>query len=81
MFVYIGELCRYLADQPERPEETRHKLRLAFGNGLRPDVWATLEDRFAVPRDPGVLRLDRRQRLDVQLRRQAGRDRPRSRAT
>src|SRR5580698_6442062 len=50
MFVYIGELCRYLANQAEVPEERQHKLRLAFGNGLRPDVWETLEDRFAVPR-------------------------------
>jgi fatty-acyl-CoA synthase len=50
MFVYIGELCRYLAGQPEAPEETRHKLRLAFGNGLRPDVWATMIGRFGVPR-------------------------------
>ena len=50
MFVYIGELCRYLANQPEVPEEKQHKLRLAFGNGLRPDVWETLEGRFAVPR-------------------------------
>jgi fatty-acyl-CoA synthase len=50
MFVYIGELCRYLANQAEVPEERAHKLRLAFGNGLRPDVWETLEGRFAVPR-------------------------------
>jgi fatty-acyl-CoA synthase len=50
MFVYIGELCRYLANQPPSPAETEHKLRLAFGNGLRPDIWATLEDRFKVPR-------------------------------
>ena len=50
MFVYIGELCRYLANQPEVPEETAHKLRLAFGNGLRPDVWEKLVGRFGVPR-------------------------------
>ncbi len=49
MFVYIGELCRYLANQPRAPEERRHRLRLAFGNGLRPDVWETLIGRFAVP--------------------------------
>jgi fatty-acyl-CoA synthase len=50
MFVYIGELCRYLANQAESPDETRHSLRLAFGNGLRPDVWEKLVGRFAVPR-------------------------------
>ena len=50
MFVYIGELGRYLVNQPEVPEERAHKLRLAFGNGLRPDVWEILEGRFGVPR-------------------------------
>ena len=33
MFVYIGELCRYLVNHDEDPDETRHKIRLAFGNG------------------------------------------------
>ena len=50
MFVYIGELCRYLANQPEAPEERTHKLRLAFGNGLRPEIWETMLTRFALPR-------------------------------
>ncbi|HZK99592.1 MAG TPA: long-chain-acyl-CoA synthetase [Caulobacteraceae bacterium] len=50
LFVYIGELCRYLANQPVRPQERAHHLRLAFGNGLRPDVWEIMETRFGVPR-------------------------------
>jgi len=50
MFVYIGELCRYLANHPPSDDEHRHKLRLAFGNGLRPDVWETMTGRFAIPR-------------------------------
>jgi fatty-acyl-CoA synthase len=50
MFVYIGELCRYLAGQPPTPGEAKHKLRLAFGNGLRPDVWGEMVGRFSVPR-------------------------------
>jgi fatty-acyl-CoA synthase len=50
MFVYIGELCRYLANQPEVAEEKTHRLRLAFGNGLRPDVWEKVVGRFGVPR-------------------------------
>lgn len=49
LFVYIGELCRYLVNCPEHPEERAHKLRLAFGNGLRPDVWNDFQKRFAVP--------------------------------
>ena len=50
MFVYIGELCRYLVNQPQRPEERLHKIRIAFGNGLRPDVWPKLKARFGIPR-------------------------------
>jgi fatty-acyl-CoA synthase len=49
MFVYIGELCRYLINQPEHPGERGHKLRLAFGNGLRPEVWEVAQKRFALP--------------------------------
>jgi fatty-acyl-CoA synthase len=48
MFVYIGELCRYLANQPEHELERAHKIRLIFGNGLRPDVWDDMLDRFKV---------------------------------
>ena len=49
MFVYIGELCRYLVNAPEHPQERSHNLRLAFGNGLRGDVWAEMVERFAIP--------------------------------
>jgi fatty-acyl-CoA synthase len=50
LFVYVGELCRYLATQPPHPFEKRHRLRLAFGNGLGRDVWAVMQGRFGVPR-------------------------------
>jgi fatty-acyl-CoA synthase len=50
IFVYIGELCRYLVNQPPQANETTHRLRLAFGNGLRPDVWDEFQKRFHVPR-------------------------------
>ncbi|HEX8568816.1 MAG TPA: long-chain-acyl-CoA synthetase [Caulobacteraceae bacterium] len=49
LFVYIGELCRYLVNQPEAPGERTHRLRMAFGNGLRPEVWERFESRFAIP--------------------------------
>jgi fatty-acyl-CoA synthase len=49
MFVYIGELCRYLVNQEPGEDETRHKIRLAFGNGLRPDIWPVLKQRFRIP--------------------------------
>ena len=50
MFVYIGELCRYLVNAPPNEDERAHKLRLAFGNGLRPEVWPEFQSRFAIPR-------------------------------
>jgi fatty-acyl-CoA synthase len=49
VFVYIGELCRYLVNCPEHEGERGHKLRLAYGNGLRPDVWPEFQQRFAIP--------------------------------
>jgi fatty-acyl-CoA synthase len=50
MFQYIGELCRYLANSPPNPNETRHKIRLACGNGLRPDLWEAFQQRFHIPK-------------------------------
>jgi fatty-acyl-CoA synthase len=50
LFVYVGELCRYLVNQPRAPNERGHSLRLAFGNGLSKDIWSEMEDRFGVPR-------------------------------
>ena len=49
LFVYIGELCRYLVNCPEQEGERDHKIRLAFGNGLRPDVWPEFQSRFGIP--------------------------------
>ena len=48
-FQYIGELCRYLLNSPPHPQEREHRLRLACGNGLRPDVWPQFKDRFRIP--------------------------------
>src|ERR1051326_4167979 len=50
LFQYIGELCRYLVHAAPSPDERRHRLRMACGNGLRPDVWPAFEQRFAIPR-------------------------------
>jgi fatty-acyl-CoA synthase len=47
---YIGELCRYLINSAPHPSETIHRLRLACGNGLRPDVWDDFQNRFRIPR-------------------------------
>jgi fatty-acyl-CoA synthase len=49
LFQYIGELCRYLLHAPISPHETRHRLRLACGNGLRGDIWEDFKRRFRIP--------------------------------
>jgi fatty-acyl-CoA synthase len=49
VFQYIGELCRYLLNSPQQPQETQHALRLACGNGLRADVWSEFQARFRIP--------------------------------
>jgi fatty-acyl-CoA synthase len=49
MFQYIGELCRYLMHAAPSANETRHHLRLACGNGLRPDLWPQFQARFRIP--------------------------------
>ncbi|WP_018157724.1 long-chain-acyl-CoA synthetase [Demetria terragena] len=49
-FVYIGELCRYLLAQPERPGDRDHRVRVIVGNGLRPDIWRDFQGRFGIER-------------------------------
>ncbi len=49
LFQYIGELCRYLLKAPVTEAETKHRLRLATGNGLRGDIWEAFATRFAIP--------------------------------
>jgi len=46
---YIGEVCRYLVCTPPRASESSHRVRLACGNGLRPDVWEAFKVRFRIP--------------------------------
>ncbi|CAI2735323.1 unnamed protein product [Schistosoma spindalis] len=43
---YIGEICRYLLCQPVRPTDKQHHVRIAFGNGLRPQIWKEFQERF-----------------------------------
>ena len=45
---YIGEICRYLLAQPFRPEEQQHRVRLMFGNGIKPQIWRQFQERFGV---------------------------------
>jgi acyl-CoA synthetase (AMP-forming)/AMP-acid ligase II len=55
MIQYVGETCRYLLAAPPTMNpvtgenlDKKHRVRLAFGNGLRPDVWAGFKDRFGI---------------------------------
>lgn len=49
MFQYIGELCRYLLHTAPSPHEAAHRIRMACGNGLAPEVWDSFKDRFRIP--------------------------------
>ncbi|MGH8355840.1 MAG: long-chain-acyl-CoA synthetase, partial [Pseudomonas sp.] len=49
-FGYIGELCRYLLNQPESPEERDNSLTCMIGNGLRPSIWGEFKERFGIQR-------------------------------
>ncbi|KAI8602301.1 putative FAT1-long-chain fatty acid transporter [Dissophora ornata] len=46
---YIGEICRYLLNAPPSPLDKTHTIRMAHGNGMRPDVWTRFRDRFGIP--------------------------------
>lgn len=50
MFQYIGELCRYLLHAHPGSNEIRHRIRMACGNGLAPEVWDEFKERFCIPR-------------------------------
>jgi len=47
-FCYVGELCRYLMNQPPRPDDRDNPLEKIIGNGLRPDIWKAFKKRFGV---------------------------------
>ncbi|KAF0639432.1 hypothetical protein FPSE5266_10298 [Fusarium pseudograminearum] len=53
--LYVGETLRYLLSSPPQydPEtgeclDKKHNVKVAFGNGLRPDIWNEFKDRFGV---------------------------------
>ncbi|KAH7037185.1 fatty acid transporter [Microdochium trichocladiopsis] len=45
---YVGELCRYLVNAPPSPLDRDHGVRMAWGNGMRPDVWEKFRERFGI---------------------------------
>jgi acyl-CoA synthetase (AMP-forming)/AMP-acid ligase II len=47
-FIYVGEVCRFLVNQPSSPNDRKHTVRTAIGNGLRSNVWKEFYARFGV---------------------------------
>ena len=45
---YVGELCRYLLDQPASAQDLDNRVTKMVGNGLRPGVWAQFKQRYGV---------------------------------
>lgn len=52
---YVGETCRYLLAAPVQLDlrtgqdlDRTNNVRVAFGNGLRPDVWNRFKERFGI---------------------------------
>jgi len=45
---YVGELCRYLVDQPPSADDSKHGVTKMIGNGLRPGAWSEFKTRFGV---------------------------------
>ena len=47
-FNYIGEICRYLYNQPPNPNDRKHTVTKIAGNGLRPEMWKEFKERFGI---------------------------------
>ncbi|KAL7807529.1 hypothetical protein V8C44DRAFT_337326 [Trichoderma aethiopicum] len=52
---YVGETLRYLLAAPPQLDpvtgedlDRKHNVRMAFGNGLRPDIWDRVKERFGI---------------------------------
>jgi len=45
---YVGEVLRYLLAVPPSPTDKDHNVKLAYGNGLRPEIWEQFRQRFGV---------------------------------
>ncbi len=47
-FNYIGEICRYLYNQPPSSLDRKHSVYKIGGNGLKPEIWIKFKDRFGI---------------------------------
>ncbi len=48
IFIYVGEVCRYLMNQPPSPDDLNNSVSKIIGNGLRPDIWVDFKKRFGI---------------------------------
>jgi len=49
-FNYVGELLRYLLNQPPKPNDADNPVKKIVGNGLRPEIWMEFKNRFGIER-------------------------------
>ncbi|CAH2350388.1 very long-chain fatty acid transport protein [[Candida] railenensis] len=45
---YVGEVCRYLLHSKPHPDQQAHNITIAYGNGLRKDIWMEFKKRFHI---------------------------------
>lgn len=48
IFIYVGELCRYIYNQPEQPDDADNPLKIIAGNGMRGELMEPLRKRFDI---------------------------------
>lgn len=46
--LYVGEMCRYVYNQPRRSDDADNPLRCMVGNGMRGDLIVPFQERFGV---------------------------------
>ncbi len=47
-FNYVGEVCRYLLNQPPKPDDSDNPVTKVLGLGLRPEIWMDFKKRFNI---------------------------------
>lgn len=49
-FGYVGELCRYLLEQPKSKLDSDNQVKVIVGNGMRPSIWHEFKSRYGIDR-------------------------------
>jgi citronellyl-CoA synthetase len=48
ILVYVGEVCRYLMNAPEKDNDADNPAVKMVGSGMRPDIWRGFKQRFNI---------------------------------